>query len=88
MASDGQDVIRASAIVSVHLDASGTVAVRLSSMAHTAMAVMTGSAGRPTPPNFHRQLTRIVAELAESSGAQLVQANHDGHAWHWATEPL
>lgn len=88
MTSDEHDVIRASAVVAVHIDPTGTVAVRLGSMAHTAMTLMTGSIEKPTPPDFHRQMTRMVAELADSSGAQLVRAHHDGHAWHWVTEPL
>src|SRR6266576_5412464 len=43
LAADGHDVIRASAVVAVHLDATGAVAVRLNSMAHTAMTLMVGT---------------------------------------------
>ena len=88
LAADGHDVIKASAVVAVHRDASGAVAVRLNSMEHTAMTLMTGSSDMPTPPDFHRQVARLIAELADSSGGHLVRADHDEHGWHWVTEPL
>jgi len=88
LTADGHDVIRASAVVAVHLEASGTVAVRLGSMAHTTMTLMTGSTETPTPPDFHRQIAKMISELADSSGGQLVRANHDGKGWRWVAEPL
>jgi hypothetical protein len=52
------------------------------------VTLVTGSADVATPPDFHRQMIRMVAELADSSGAQLVRARRDQRGWHWVAEPL
>ncbi|WP_255282338.1 hypothetical protein [Actinomadura madurae] len=33
-------------------------------------------------------LIQTVAQLADSSGAQLVRPRHEGGVWSWTTEPL
>ena len=39
--------------------------------------------------DFHRQLIRIIAQLADGSGAFLVRPVHDEvRGWQWLTEPL
>ncbi|MCW2889864.1 MAG: hypothetical protein QOE54_1106 [Streptosporangiaceae bacterium] len=88
MTSDEHDLIRATAIIAVHLDDDGTVAARLADAAQETVTLVTGSADVATPPDFHRQMIRMVAELADSSGAQLVRARRDQRGWHWVAEPL
>jgi hypothetical protein len=87
MTSDGHDLIRATAIIAVHLD-DGTVVARLADAAQETVTLVTGSPEVATPPDFHRQMIRAVAELADSSGAQLVRAVRDQKAWRWVAEPL
>jgi hypothetical protein len=86
--SNGRDMIRADAIVIVCLDGGGRVTARLHDEAKMSVTLVDGSAGPHPPADFHRQLLRAVAELADSSGAQLVRAHRDDRGWHWITEPL
>jgi hypothetical protein len=87
MTSDGHDLIRATAIVAVHLD-DGIVVARLADAAQATVTLVTGSREAAMPTDFHRQMIRAVAELADSSGAQLVRAVHDEQGWRWVAEPL
>jgi hypothetical protein len=86
--SNGRDMIRADALVVVRLDCDGRVTAQLRDEARVTVTLVEGSADAGTPADFHRQLVRAVAELADSSGAQLVQPVHDERGWHWATGPL
>ena len=44
--------------------------------------------GKHTPDDFHRQLVRVVAQLADAAQATVVSPVSDDHGWRWATEPL
>lgn len=87
MTSDGSALIRADAIVVVQLR-DGTVIAQLSDPAQAAIPLAVDTAGTSMPADFHRQMVRVVAELADASGAQLVRAHQDDHGWRWAAEPL
>jgi hypothetical protein len=87
MTSDGHDLIRANAIVAVRLEDDGSVQALLADAAQ-ATATLVARSTTPPPHDFHRQMIRTVAELADSSGAQLVRAHHDDRGWRWVTEPL
>lgn len=87
---DGSDLVRAEAIVAVGRDYTGTVTIRLNDSegsAVTLVAVATHE-GKHTPTDFHRQLVRAVAQLADSNQATIVRPVWDDHGWSWATEPL
>ncbi|MFC5752329.1 hypothetical protein [Actinomadura rugatobispora] len=85
---DGRDLVRADAIVMLRLDEAGRLTAQLRDEARVSVTFLEGSSrGRP-PGDFHRRLVRAVAELADSSGAQLVRAHHDGEVWRWVSEPL
>lgn len=86
--SNGRDMIRADAIVVVRLEGDGRVTAQLRDEAKVTATLVEESADAGAPADFHRQLIRAVAELADSSGAQLVQPLHDEQGWHWTTEPL
>jgi hypothetical protein len=88
MTSDGHDLIRADAIVAVRLEDDGTVQALLADAAQATVTLVARSATTPPPHDFHRQMLRAVAELADSSGAQLVRAHHDDRGWRWVAEPL
>lgn len=88
-ASNGRDMIRADAIVVVRLDEEGgRVTAQLHDEAKVSVTLVEGTTGANPPADFHRQLIRAVAELADSSGAQLVRPLRDDRGWHWTTEPL
>jgi hypothetical protein len=87
-ASNGRDMIRADAIVIVRLDGGGRVTAQMHDEAKATVTLVDGSVGAQPPADFHRQLLRAVAELADSSGAQLVRPDRDDHGWRWITEPL
>jgi hypothetical protein len=87
MTSDGCGLIRADAIVVVQLR-DGKVIAQLSDAAQAAIPLAVDTAGASMPADFHRQMIRTVAELADASGAQFVRAHHDDHGWRWVTEPL
>jgi hypothetical protein len=89
MTSDGHDLIRADTIVKVRLDDDGTVVALLADATQASVTLVAHSTATRPPPDFHRQMIRTVAELADSSGAQLVRAQHDDRAgWRWVAEPL
>jgi hypothetical protein len=87
---DGSDLVRAGAIVAVGRDYTGTVTVHLSGAEGSAVTLVTVTSheGKHTPDDFHRQLVRAVAQLADAAEATVVSPVWDDHGWRWATEPL
>jgi hypothetical protein len=87
-ASGSHDMVRADAIVMLRLDETGRLTAQLRDDAKVSVTLLAGSPGAHPPDDFHRQLIRAVAELADSSGAQLVHAHQEGDAWRWISEPI
>lgn len=88
-ASGGYDMIRADAIVVLRMDRTGRLTAQLHDEARVSVTLLEGSSGGVHPPaDFHRQLIRLVVELADSSGAQLVRAEQVNGAWRWISESL
>jgi hypothetical protein len=88
-AADGSDIIRADAIVILRMDRTGRLTVQLRDEAKVNVTLLEGSSGGGRPPaDFHRRLVRMVAELADSSGARLVRAEHENGVWRWTSEDL
>jgi hypothetical protein len=88
---DDSELVRAEAIAAVSRDYTGTVTVRLSGGEQSAVALVTvvSHEGKHTPEDFHRQLIRVVAELADTAQAAVVRAVwDDDQGWAWAIEPL
>ena len=88
---DGSELVRAEAIAAVSRDYTGTVTVRLSGGEQSAVTLVTvvSHEGKHTPEDFHRQLIRAVAELADTAQAAVVRAVwDDDQGWAWAIEPL
>ena len=87
---DGSDLVRAGAIAAVGRDYNGTVTIRLSSGDGSAVTLVAVASheGRHTPDDFHRQLVRVVAQLADAAEATVVSPVWDDHGWRWSTEPL
>src|SRR5579859_346103 len=87
---DGSELVRAGAIVAVSRDYNGTVTIRLSGGEGAAVTLVPVASheGKHTPDDFHRQLVRVVAQLADAAQAIVVRPVWDDHGWHWATEPL
>jgi len=87
---DGSELVRAETIVAVGRDYTGTVTIRLSGAEGPAVALVTVASheGKHTPDDFHRQLVRVVAQLADTAQATVVSPAWDDHGWRWATEPL
>jgi hypothetical protein len=87
---DGSDLIRAGGIAAVGRDYTGTITVRLSGGEGSAVTLVTVASheGKHTPEDFHRQLVRVVAQLADAAEAAVVRPVWDEHGWRWATEPL
>src|SRR5260221_11194374 len=76
---DGTEFIRAGDIAAVSLDYNGNVTARL---VGGAAALVTLGAHRSQddehrPEQLHRQLIRILAELSDSSGFQLIRPAQD-----------
>ncbi|MDL4813739.1 hypothetical protein [Actinomadura opuntiae] len=87
-AADG-DLIRADAIVILRLDKTGRLTVQLRDEAKVSVSLLEGSAGGGNPPaDFHRQLIRMIAEVADSGSAQVISARHVDGGWRWISEPL
>jgi hypothetical protein len=85
--SDDMNMIRADAIVVVRIDG-GRVTAQLHDEAKVSVTLVDGSAGPHPPADFHRELIRVVAELADTSEAQLVRPHYNDHGWRWTAEPL
>jgi hypothetical protein len=86
---DGSDIIRAAAIVGMGIDYDGHVTARMAGRDVSAVTlVVPGS--RPHPPgDFHRELIRIIAELADAAGAFMVRpVCEEPRGWRWVTEAL
>ncbi len=87
---DGSDIIRADAIAGVGRDYDGHITARLASGgAPVTLVAPEAHATAPTPDDFHRQLIRVVTQLADAAEAFIVQpvcAEPDG--WRWVSEPL
>jgi hypothetical protein len=86
--SDGRDIVRADAIVLVRLDNSGRVTAQLHDEARVTVTLIDASTEANTPADFHRQLVRTIAELADSSGTQLIRPTREARTWRWVTEPV
>ena len=87
---DGSDLVRAEAIAAVGRDYTGTVTMRRCGGEGSTVTLVTVASheGKHTPDDFHRQLARVVAQLADAAEATVVSPVPDDHGWHWATEPL
>jgi hypothetical protein len=87
---DGSELVRAEAIAAVGRDYTGTVTARLSGGEGSAVTLVAVASheGKHTPDDFHRQLIRAVAQLADAAQAAVVSPVWDDHGWRWATEPL
>jgi hypothetical protein len=87
---DGSDLVRAEAILTIGRDYTGTVTIRLCDGEASAITLVTvvSHEGKHTPDDFHRQLIRVVAQLADSAQAAVVRPVWDEQGWRWATEPL
>lgn len=87
-AGGGHDLVRADSIVMLRMDQTGRLTAQLRDDAKVSVTLLEGSSGAHPPGDFHRQLVRAVAELADSSGAQIVRARHEGGVWRWISEPI
>ena len=87
---DGTELVRAGTIAAVSRDYTGTVTVRLSGGEQSAVTLVTviSHEGKHTPDDFHRQLIRAVAQLADAAQAAVVRPVWDEQGWIWAAEPL
>jgi hypothetical protein len=88
---DGTEIIRAREIAAVVLDYDGNVTVRLAGHDSTAVTLVAHRTHRDErkPDDLHRELLRVVAQLADSSGAHIVRPVHDeARGWQWVSEPL
>ena len=88
---DGTEIVRARDIAEVVLDYNGNVTARL--VGHdTIMVTLVAHRTHQDehkPGDLHRQLLRVMAELSDSSAAQLVRPVHDeSRGWKWVSEPL
>jgi hypothetical protein len=87
---DGSELVRAGTIAAVSRDYTGTITVRLSGGEQSAVTLVTviSHEGKHTPDDFHRQLLRAVAQLADTAEAIVVRPVWDEQGWAWATEQL
>ena len=88
---DGSDLVRADAIAGIGRDYNGHVTARLAGGDGVAVTLVApGTHDGPQPPDdFHRQLIRIVTQLADAAEAFIVRPVCDeAHGWRWITEPL
>jgi hypothetical protein len=88
---DGSELVRAGTIAAVSRDYTGTITVRLSGGEQSAVTLVAvvSHEGKHTPEDFHRQLIRAVAELADTAQAAVIRAVwDDDQGWAWAIEPL
>jgi hypothetical protein len=85
--SDGRDLIRADAIVVVRHDGD-RVTAQLHDEAKVSVTLVDSSKGPQPSADFHRELIRVVAELADTSEASVVRPRQDDRGWRWTTETL
>jgi len=85
--SDDRNMIRADAIVLVRIDG-GRVTAQLHDEAKVTVTLVDGASGTHPPDDFHRKLIHLIAELADTSRAQLIRPRTDEAGWRWTTEPL
>ena len=53
-----------------------------------ALVTVVSHEGKHTPDDFHRQLVRVVAQLADAAQAAVVRPVWDEQGWNWVTEAL
>jgi hypothetical protein len=86
---DGGDIIRAAAIAAVGRDYNGNITVRLSGGEHLTLVLDHAQDHTHTPPDFHRQLIKVIAELSDAAGPAIVRPAQDpDRGWRWITERL
>jgi hypothetical protein len=88
---DGTKIIRARDIAVASLDYDGSVTARLAGGEGAVVTIVEPRAHHDElrPGDFHRQLVRVIAELADAAGPFVVRAVHDEkRGWRWVTEPL
>jgi hypothetical protein len=86
---EGTEIVRARDIVGASLDYDGNVTVRLIGGDVVTIAGHHTHHEKPRPGDFHRQLIRVVAQLADAAEAFLVRpVHHETRGWHWLSEPL
>jgi hypothetical protein len=88
---DGNEIIRASEIAAVVLDYDGNVTARLAGQDSTVITLVAHRTHRDErkPGDLHLELLRVVAQLGDSSHAQIVRPVHDEtRGWAWVSEPL
>ncbi len=88
---DGSDIVRSDAIVAVGMDYNGHVTARLAgSVSATVTLVAPGAQDGAQPPDdFHRQLIRVVTQLADAAEAFVVRpVCDDPRGWRWISEAL
>jgi hypothetical protein len=89
--NDGTEIVRVRDIAAVVLDYDGNVAVRLVGHEGPLITLVAHRTHHDEhrPRDLHRQLLRVAAELADSSGAHILRPVHDErHGWQWVSEPL
>lgn len=88
---DGTEMVRARDIAAVSLDYNGNVTVRLAG-GEAAVVTLVGHRthhDEHRPEQLHRELIRVLAELADSSGSHVVRpVLEDARGWQWISEPL
>jgi hypothetical protein len=87
---DGSNVIRAAAIAAVGRDYNGNVTARLSGGEQSVVTLVTDDehVGN-TPADFHVQLLRIVARLADTAEPAIIRPVRDEQeGWRWVTGRL
>jgi hypothetical protein len=88
---EGTEIVRARDIAGASLDYDGNVTVRLIG-GEGAVVTIAGHRTHhevPRPDDFHRQLIRVVAQLADAAESFVVRpVHHESRGWHWLSEPL
>jgi hypothetical protein len=88
---DGADIIRAALVASVGRDYNGNITARLSGCDQgiVTLVVDHGHDHGRTPDDFHRQLLKVMSELADGADAAIVRPVHTAErGWRWVTERL
>jgi hypothetical protein len=88
---DGTDIVRASAIAGVGRDYNGNITVRLYGGEPAIVTLVSEGShdGSRTPDDFHLQLLRVVAELADAAEPAIIRPSLDERrGWSWQAQPL